>query len=140
MRNRIHNCANPYQGQYKKVLCVCSAGLLRSPTMAVVLSAPPYNFNCRAVGVDADHALIPIDDVLLHWADEVVCADTYQRDMVEAKLLELKIETKVRSLNLPDEYDYRDPQLMEIIAERYDASGTPPVDFKPKKVRKRKKL
>lgn len=29
-RNAMGNAANPYQGNYKKVLCVCSAGLLRS--------------------------------------------------------------------------------------------------------------
>ena len=58
-RNRLHNATNPYQGSYKKVLCVCSAGMLRAPTAAVVLSRPPYDFNTRAVGTDLGTALIP---------------------------------------------------------------------------------
>lgn len=48
--NRIANASNKFQGSYKRVLCVCSAGLLRSPTAALVLSKDPYNFNTRACG------------------------------------------------------------------------------------------
>lgn len=33
---------NSYQGDYRKVLCVCAGGRLRSPTAAVVLSQAPY--------------------------------------------------------------------------------------------------
>ena len=35
--NQLANINNPYQGKSKKVLCLCSAGLLRSPTAANVL-------------------------------------------------------------------------------------------------------
>ncbi len=73
--NRMHNAGNLHQGQYKKVLCVCSAGLLRSPTTAVVLSKEPYNFNTRAAGCVPDYALIKVDAVLIHWADEIVCME-----------------------------------------------------------------
>ena len=31
--------------KHRRVLCVCSAGMLRSATMAWVLSNSPYNFN-----------------------------------------------------------------------------------------------
>lgn len=68
--NRIFNSGNPNQGDYKRMLCVCSAGLLRSPTTAYVLSQAPYNYNTRAAGLVADFALIPVDEVLLRWAEE----------------------------------------------------------------------
>lgn len=29
LMNRLGNADNPYQDRYKRVLCVCSAGLLR---------------------------------------------------------------------------------------------------------------
>ena len=50
LMNRLGNSKNPYQGDFKKVLCVCSAGLLRSPTAAWVLSNAPFNFNTREIG------------------------------------------------------------------------------------------
>ncbi len=121
MNNRKHNASNPNQGKFKKVLCVCSAGLLRSPTAALVLSQEPYNFNTRAVGLEEDFALIPIDDVHIEWADEIVCMTSYQA-------VELKWKTKkpIICLNIPDNFSYRDPQLMEMIAANFDAA----TDFK----------
>lgn len=120
MNNRIHNCTNPHQGKYKKVLAVCSAGLLRSPTTAHILSAEPYNYNTRAVGLDSSHALIPCDDVHLHWADEIICMDYEQFDRINQKLEKLKIETPIYNLGIGDDYAYRDPNLIKLIAERYD--------------------
>jgi len=121
--NRIANCTNRFQGPTKRVLCVCSAGLLRSPTTAVVLSAPPFNFNTRAAGLFEDFALIPVDDVLLVWADEVVCFDNYQQTILQDKLRELDKSTPVINLNIADRYGYRDPELVEEIKRKYKAYG-----------------
>ena len=111
--NRLANSKNEFQGKTKKVLCVCSAGLLRSPTMAVVLSQEPYNYNTRAAGISPEYALIQVDDVLLHWADEVVCAEQWMVD-------EIGYDKPIFSLNLPDDFPYRDPTLMSLIKERYE--------------------
>jgi len=111
--NRMHTAKNPYQDNYKRVLCVCSAGLLRSPTAAVVLSRPPFNYNTRAAGIES-YALIKVDEILLHWADEVVCMTQDQCD----KLLTMTTKPVV-CLDIKDDYSYRDPILMEEIATRY---------------------
>ena len=117
--NRIHNCHNPYQGNFKRVLCVCSAGLLRSPTAAVVLSQAPYNFNTRAAGLEQSYALVPVDDVLLIWAEEVVCMTASQGDQIRDRLTLLKCATPVKVLNIQDDYEYRDPALIELIRKNY---------------------
>lgn len=109
--------ANPYQGNYKRVLCVCSAGILRSATAAVVLSQEPYNYNTRAVGVEP-YALTPINDAHINWADEILCMTREH----EAKLLEAYPGLKnVRVLNVPDDYAYRDPELIARIKNSYGA-------------------
>jgi predicted protein tyrosine phosphatase len=118
--NRISNATNPYQGKYKKVLCVCSAGLLRSPTVAVVLSQEPFNFNTRACGITKEFALIPLDKVLLTWANEIVCMDEMQAHDISLLLDALGLSTKIISLNIEDSYEYRDPELMRLIRERYE--------------------
>jgi len=59
--NALHNCTNPHQGTSKKILTVCSGGLLRSPTLANVLHKN-YNYNTRSCGVH-DYALIQFDEV-----------------------------------------------------------------------------
>lgn len=112
--NRLATAQNPFQGEYKRVLCVCSAGLLRSPTTAVVLASPPFNYNTRAAGLVKEFALIPVDDVLLDWADEIVCMTSEQQ-----QALELITKKPIICLDIPDNFKYRDPKLMKLIAEQY---------------------
>ncbi len=113
--NRKYNSKNPYQGKYKRVLCVCSAGLLRSPTLAWLLSNEPYNYNTRAAGMEAGHALIPVDDVLIEWADEIICMDEYQ-----AATLRKRTKKRVINLQIGDNYEYRDKGLVEIMRIHYE--------------------
>jgi predicted protein tyrosine phosphatase len=115
--NRLANCGNKYQGEYKRVLCVCSAGLLRSPTAAFVLSQEPYNFNTRAAGLTKEFALIPVDKVLLEWADEIVCMSQKQATEIKNLLEEPK---PIVVLNIPDDFRYRDPELIKLIRDAYD--------------------
>lgn len=119
--NRLANCKNPYQGSDKKVLCVCSAGLLRSPTMARVLSQDPYNYNTRAVGVSTEFALIPLDNVLISWADEIVFVseEVYNKALVD---FEAALYPKdVTVLDIPDKFEYMNSELVAIIKEQYDS-------------------
>ena len=117
LMNRLANCTNRYQGKYKRVLCVCSAGLLRSPTAALVLSQEPYNFNTRAAGLDEAFALIPVDRVLIEWADEIVTMTSDQAEEIRNRLEE---EKPIVVLNIDDNYRYRDPELVNLIRESYD--------------------
>lgn len=111
--NREYNAKNPFQGKFKRVLCVCSAGLLRSPTLAWVLSNEPYNYNTRAVGMDVGHALIPVESVLLEWADEIFVMDEYQEFAVKQMT-----GKPITNLRIGDNFEYRDKGLIEIIHMR----------------------
>lgn len=115
MNNRLHNATNPNQGPYKRILCVCSAGLLRSPTMAFVLSQMGHN--SRAAGSSPGFALIPVDEVLLHWADQIVYVNKENYEDVSSRFDLSKKENIV--LDIPDRYQYRDPELMKICEEQY---------------------
>jgi len=118
-RNRIYNSKNHNQGAYKRVLCVCSAGLLRSPTVAVVLSQEPFNFNTRAAGIAKDFALIVVDEILLYWADEVVCMQKDQKETIERMLGDQGLTTPVVCLDIGDSFEYRDPKLVSLIKDKY---------------------
>ena len=120
LMNRLGNAGNFNQGDYKKVLAVCSAGLLRSPTTAVVLSQEPYNYNTRAAGLVESYALVPVDQVLLYWADEVVCMTLDQKKELENKLKDLGYSKPVICLEIEDSFAYRDPQLVKNIKKSYD--------------------
>jgi len=111
--------SNSYQGDYKRVLTVCSANMLRSPTIAMVLSMSPYDYNTRSAGIHS-FALIPVTEELLFWADEIVCADTEHALTIRDKLMELNLDKPIVNLRIPDNYEYRNPELIMMIRRRYD--------------------
>lgn len=128
MLNRLALVKNPYQGTFKRVLCVCSAGLLRSPTAALVLSADPYQYNTRAVGISSEYALITVDWAHLVWADEVVTFEHEHSEHVRAIITahgKLSRGPVIVELNIPDDYEYRDPQLIQLIKTQYDEALCP---------------
>lgn len=110
-RNQLANTQNRFQGKTKKVLTVCSAGLLRSPTIASVLHTE-YGYNVRACGVSEEYALIQISTALLAWADLVVFADSEHYHTVKEYL---HTNQPFVVLDLPDEFGYNDTKLVEEI-------------------------
>jgi predicted protein tyrosine phosphatase len=113
--------SNKYQGRYKRVLCVCSRGLLRSPTTAVVLAGEGYGFNTRSCGID-HRALIQVNSVLIQWADEVVCMEEHHAKVVRSLTADLGTfgYQSVIVLGIRDQYAYRDEELVKLIKEKYD--------------------
>lgn len=118
LMNRLANCGNSYQGTYKRVLVVCSAGLLRSPTAALVLSQAPYNYNTRAAGLVKEFALIPVDEVLLTWAEEIVCMTPDQA--MTLSTMKGTSGKRIVCLNISDSYAYRAYELQSLIKDNYN--------------------
>lgn len=120
LMNRLGTAMNQYQmpEKYKRVLTVCAGGCLRSPTAAWVLSNDPYNFNTRSAGCDIEFAIIPVDDILIAWADEIVFMEEYQRDRVMREFT-VPADQRITVLDIPDHFAYRDPELVAMIKERY---------------------
>lgn len=111
---------NHYQGSSRRILCVCSAGILRSATTAVVLSQDPFNFNTRAAGVK-HYALIPVTDVLMEWAQEIVCMTGEHEQAIRdhMKGRERWSRKPIWRLDIPDIYEYRQDELIALIKESW---------------------
>ena len=113
VRKRVSH--NPYQGNAQKILCVCSAGLLRSPTLAEYLR-DAYGFNVRSAGITPEYALVLVDEVLMEWADDVVCVHPKISKAVISKFPQY--ESKVKTLNIKDEYPFRSALLVDEISRQ----------------------
>lgn len=111
--NALHNSKNPFQGDFKKVLTVCSAGLLRSPTLAWILGQDKYN--TRSCGIH-DYALIEIDSILVHWADIIIFLHQDIFDICPLPYKSVK-NKQIIIFNIPDEYQFRDPKLIDLLKE-----------------------
>ena len=128
-RNKLGVVNNVYQGKHKKVLTVCSAGCLRSPTAAHILSSDPWNFNTRCAGTSEEYAIVPLSEALIIWADVILCMDDYQHLLINNIQNKLVLECEdtmheyqykpVHNLFIDDNYSYRDPKLVEIMTNKF---------------------
>jgi predicted protein tyrosine phosphatase len=124
-RNQLGVLFNAYQGKHKKVLTVCSAGCLRSPTAAHILSSQPWNFNTRCAGTSDEYAIVPITEALIVWADVIVCMDAFQQLHINTMQNKIASEyeafdyKQVINLEIDDIYEYRNPKLVEIMTEKF---------------------
>lgn len=110
--NALHNCKNPFQGSEQKVLAICSAGLLRSPTIAWFLGQ--HGYNTRSCGIH-DYALIQLDEVLLEWADIIIVA---HEDIILQKEIISDPSKKYILFDIEDEYAYKEKTLLIRIEEQ----------------------
>lgn len=121
-RNQLNVVHNEFQKphKYKRALCVCSAGILRSPTMAKILGER-FNYNTRAVGATPEYALIPASHALVEWSDIIFCADEWNQQAMLTQFGKRIKESKklMYCLNIPDNYNYRDTELETAIIESY---------------------
>ncbi|WP_391559721.1 hypothetical protein [Robertmurraya sp.] len=119
-RNQLANVGNKFQTTAKKVLCCCSAGLLRSPSLANVLHKE-FGFNTRAVGCDKEYALIPISQALIWWADEIVFVNKENFDSLDQEEKDeiSDVGVKVIILNVEDDFNWNDPSLNKTLMLSY---------------------
>lgn len=112
---------NPFQGPDKKVLFVCSMGILRSATAARIYA---HKYNTRSAGSWHD-ALIPLSDMLLAWADEIVFVNRDNYNSVKRTLEEenvfLDTDFNVKVLDIPDHYPHMHPELIKAFEDQYEA-------------------
>ena len=112
---------NPYQGDRKRILFVCSAGLLRSPTGAYVGSLRGYN--TRACG-SSSYALIPLSVNLIEWAQHIVFVnqDNYSEalEVFEPVGYNADIQRKAIVLDIPDRFEAFHPELVKIWNDWFD--------------------
>ena len=111
INNALCNCNNQYHGVLPNVLFLFSAGLLRSPTIAWVMSN--HDYNTRAAGI-YDYALVEMDEVLIAWADIIVCANTDVYKNVVNKVG----EKPIYDLKLPDVYIFREKALVNKVKSK----------------------
>lgn len=112
---------NPYQGTDRKVVFVCSMGILRSATGARIYAC---KYNTRTAGTWPD-ALVQLSENLILWADQLVFVNkenylqTLKRFEYDENLV-YTIDDKAVVLNIPDNYEHMHPKLIDAFQEQYE--------------------
>lgn len=115
---------NPFQGKDKKVLFVCSMGILRSATGARLYA---QKYNTRSAGTYSE-ALIPVTEMLLMWADQIVFVNQHNFDHLINELekgddepLIHEVKSKSVVLDIPDQYEHMHPELVKAFEEQFES-------------------
>lgn len=108
-----------YQGEDKRLLFVCSAGLLRSATGANLYAKKGYN--TRNCGTHS-YALIPLSANLIMWAHKIIFVneENYLEAMKTFVVSEYNkdIQEKGIILDIQDNFDYNSPELIKQLEEQ----------------------
>lgn len=122
LTDKIRKCTdgvirNPYQGRDKKVLFVCSAGILRSATAARMYA---HKYNTRSAGTGKEYALIHLSELLMDWADEIVFVNPWNYDQAKFYFDLIPYRDKIKVLDIPDEHEHMAPELVQSFKEQYE--------------------
>jgi predicted protein tyrosine phosphatase len=99
-----------------RILFVCSENRLRSPTAAAVFTE--YDgVEAISAGTNSD-CDTPVSGDLIEWADVVLVMEASHKRKVSKKFQRLLKNKKVSVLNIPDDFEFMDPELVQILRNR----------------------
>lgn len=107
---------NNHQGTDNKVLFICSMGILRSATAARIY-AKKYNTRCAGTAIDA---LIPITQLLINWADQLVFVSKENYDTACLGFNQNTFDYKSKLLDIPDMYPHMHKNLIKAFKTQYE--------------------
>ena len=100
----------------KRVLFVCSQNQLRSPTAEHVFAGHP---GIEVASAGTNHgATQPLTPELVEWADLIFVMEKAHRNKLTARYRKHLANARVICLDIPDEYDYMDPELVRLLKAR----------------------
>lgn len=97
----------------KKVLFICSKNRLRSRT-AETLFSNSWNIEVDSAGTDSD-AIHQVTAQQILWADVIFVMEEYHRARLISEFNDYINNQEIICLNIPDIFQYMDPQLVEIL-------------------------
>ena len=68
----------------------------------------------KSAGTEAQ-ARIKVTEGLLGWADTIFCMEKKHVERLQQKFPEIVAEKKIVCLNIPDDYEFMNPELVEVL-------------------------
>jgi len=99
-----------------KVLFVCTANRLRSPTAVDVFSGlPGVDVTSAGISLSAPNRLTA---ELVTRSDLIFVMEARHREWIRQKFRDRPADSRILILHIPDEYDRGDPVLIDLLKER----------------------
>ncbi|MEM8809949.1 MAG: phosphotyrosine protein phosphatase [Cyanobacteria bacterium P01_G01_bin.38] len=94
------------------VLFICSRNQWRSPTAAAVWRKIP-GLTVRSAGT-SPRARKTVTSEDIRWADVIFVMETQHKQRLQAEFRQLMTHKRLEVMDIPDEYRYMDPELVDI--------------------------
>ncbi|MFC5473143.1 low molecular weight protein tyrosine phosphatase family protein [Paraherbaspirillum soli] len=98
-----------------KLLFVCSRNQWRSPTGEQVWRRQP-GIQARSAGT-SPNARRKISEADIRWADIIFVMESKHKQRIMAEFPRLLENKRVHVLDIPDEYQYMDPELVDQLTD-----------------------
>jgi len=102
----------------RRVLFLCSRNQWRSPTAEAIYQSDP-RVDVRSAGLSPS-ARRRVNEKLLLWADIVVVMEHDHKQRLLAQFPDLASGLHMEVLDIPDDYEFMDPELVDLIRERVE--------------------
>lgn len=102
----------------RRVLFLCSRNQWRSPTAEAIYQKDP-RVEVRSAGVSAS-ARRRVSEKLLRWADLVVVMEPDHKRRLQSQFPDLARDLLIEVLDIPDDYEFMNPELVELIRQRVE--------------------
>jgi predicted protein tyrosine phosphatase len=99
-----------------KLLFVCSKNRLRSPTAEAVF-AEYEGLEVDSAGLDRG-AEVPLSSEAVEWADIIFVMEKSHHSKLSKNFQPWLKDKRVVCLNIPDEYEFMEPDLVEILKKK----------------------
>lgn len=100
-------------GVCMRLLFLCSQNRLRSPTAEHIFAQWP-DLEADSAGLDRD-ANVMLSSEQVEWADIVFVMEAKHRQKLKKNFERLLRDKRVICLNIPDDYDFMQPELVELL-------------------------
>ena len=100
----------------KRILFLCSRNKLRSPTAEAIFS-DRNDIEVDSAGLNSD-AVVLLSADQVEWADLIVVMESRHREKLNRNYRSALAGKRIVVLNIPDDYDYMDPELIELLKRR----------------------
>jgi predicted protein tyrosine phosphatase len=100
----------------KRVLFICGKARQRSPTAEQIFAnLPGWETDSAGLSADAD---IPVSAEQIEWATHIAVMEKRQLARLRKSFPELVSGRKLVSLDIPDDYTFMQPELIDILRQR----------------------
>ena len=97
-----------------KLLFICNQNENRSKTAEEIFK---YKFETKSAGL---YNRNPVTERQLSWADKIIVMEDSQRSEIARRFPKQYIQKQIISLEIPDIYNYKNPELIKILKSKSD--------------------